>query len=842
MRDHLTRNVRRVERRTVVVIVTALLIPMAATLLLRGAPFQQTVVINFENLAAGDRLTTQFGGDGIVFENGVVGNDLGARSGTRALRSVPIASEVFSPVPVNMSFPNPARRIRRVSFFANSPGQAQRGTLQAFGPSGNLLSQDGPKMVAANAFTTRFEVRGNNTPIARAVFRLENSITYAIDDIELEGSTGGPPPPPPQVVITQPPNGAELDTDVFTIEGTVTGQGLLTSVNARIEFMQRPELGLGVHSNVLPLNGSGTTRNFTLPDGFGGAPLGPIKVIVTAENFAGLKGSATSTFNNMPQRIRQRAAAEGPALGPFSFGILGDCKTAVYQNAAITVNGIQTFMIKGEIFKKWLANRDRLGCPTAEQRNRRTFQFEGSNWCIFVSGTEGPCEAPDVPGVVQEFVGGRIYNTNGIGTFYVPTVFVDAIEKRGGEPATGVPLADPISSAGIMKTWLFQRFFVPELPKRLPSTLEIRGTPPRLYLERQSGYLNDPVTKLPVETTATIWEHFSCGPDRNLGPCDVDPTPDQPPPIPDTGTKFCQGKTLVDTFKTGVGPRAWEPVLGRLPLSQLSLPPGLRAIDPGNYIATPLFGVVTMGKGADEDLSLVHEWCYSSIAWEPFDWATVPIAAPRAVACKSDWLVRVRPYGAHQGTAPFGGLYGGTSDNTTVKVEYERFYHIDWFDLPLKRDLIFTTGRWVIDCEHDNFKTELHPIFMYSKMRTVTSLIAPFTGILKPNPFGGTPENPVPATQADIWVTGWYPGDPIEFDVYPPPRPHPDATLVVNKPIDSEAAEGLSIESRLEPGGIAMRAHIRFTAPLSKPIVTFLGEMKWQTGRGYAGQWYVHWK
>jgi len=839
MRDHLTKNVRRFARRTVVVIVTALLIPMAALVLRGEPPFQQTAVINFEDLAPGTPLGTQFGAKGIVFENGVVGTDLGARSGTRALRSVPIASEVFSPVPINMSFPAQAQ-IRRVSFFVNSPGQAQRGTLQAFGPTGNLLSQDGPKLVAANVFTTRFEVRGNNTRIARAVFKLENSITYAIDDFELEGSIGGPPPPPPQVVITQPPNGAEFDTSLFTIEGTVTGQGLLTSVKARIEFAQSPELGLGVSNNTLPLNGSGTTRNFTLPGGFS-PPLGPIKVTVTAENFAGVKGSATSTLNNMPQRIRQRAAAEGAALGPFSFGILGDCKTAVYQNAAITVNGTQTFMIKGEIFKKWLENRDRMGCPIAEQRNRRSFEFEGSNWCIFVSGTDGPCEAPQVPGVVQDFVGGRIYNTNGIGTFYVPAVFVDAIEKRGGEPATGVPTSDPISSAGIMKTWLFQRFFVPELPKRLPSTLEIRGTPPRLYMERQSGHLNDPVTKLPVETTATIWEHFSCGPDRNLGPCDVDPTPVQPLPIPDTGSKFCQGATLATTLLKGFGPRAWEPVLGRLPFTPLSASPAMRPIDPGNYIATPLYGVVTWAKGADEDLSIVHEWCYSSIAWEPFDWATVPIAAPRAVACKSDWLMRVRPYGAHQGTGSFGSLYGGNSENT-VKVEYERFYHINWFDLPLRRDLIFTSGRWVIDCEHDTYKTELHPIFMYSKMRTVTSLIAPFTGILKPNPFGGTAENPVPATQADIWVTGWYPGDPIEFDVYPPPRPQPDAPLVVNKPIDSEAAEGLSIESRLEPGGIAMRAHIRFSALVRQPPVTFLGEMKWQTGRGYAGQWYVHWK
>jgi len=242
---------------------------------------------------------------------------------------------------------------------------------------------------------------------------------------------------------------------------------------------------------------------------------------------------------------------------------------------------------------------------------------------------------------------------------------------------------------------------------------------------------------------------------------------------------------------------------------------------------------VTAAEMADEDLTLAHEWCYGdslSSVLEPFN-------------CLSDWNYHIRPYGEHTGAGQFGSLYGGTADITTVKLEYERFYAdmVIWLGLPAKRDLMFTAGRWVIDCGHDNFKTELHPIFMFSRMSTVTSTVEPFTGIVNNNPFGGTPENPVPATQANIWVNGWYPGDPIEFDLFPPPRPHPNATLVVNKPIDADAVLGLNFESRHDPLGAANRVHIRITAPIRNNVITDLGEMKWESGREYQGQWFIHW-
>ena len=798
-----------------------------AVLLLSGGPLAAPTLLNFEDLTAGTTVTTQFGARGVVFQGAFIGTDFGARSGTRALRSVPPTAEIFTPVPLVMQFTSPQAR---VSLFANSPGIPRGGTLQAFDANGALVAQDGPKQVAADVFTTRFEVKTNKPRIVRAVLQLENGIHYAIDDLEFDGSAAEPPPPPPQVVIKAPLNGADLDVEMFPLSGTVTGQGLLSTANATIEFGRPPEQTGPPFTTALPVSGTGTTRQFNLPGGFTGVPLGPIKITVTAENFAAAKGSATATVTNLPAAIRQRAASEGaPALGPFRFGVFGaGCKTAVYQNEAISAPAAGgTFVIRGEILAKWIAQRNLLGCPIAEERDRTQFSFEGSSWCIFVSGNDGPCAAPMIPGRVQEFTGGRVFSTTGIGTFYVPGVFVDAIKNRGGESVTGVPLSDPTNSVGVMETWLFQRFVVPELPRRLPSTLEIRGTPARLYIERQSGHLVDPGTGQPIETTGTIWEHFPC--DGNLGPCTVDPTPAQPDPIPGTGDEFCFGGTLPSTILLGIGPRAWEPILAREPFFGDIPVPMLRPIDDGNFISTPMFGVVTWAKLADVDLTLVHEWCYGD--------SLIPLN------CFSDWIFRVRPYGAHTGTGKFGSLYGGSSDNTTVKVEYERFYSdgVIWLGLPSERDLLFTAGRWVIDCGHSTYKTELHPIFMFAKMKTVTSLTDPFTGIVDPNPFGGTPENPVPATQADIWVNGWYPGDPIEFDMFPPPRPSAESTLVVNKPVDSQAAEGITFQNTLEPATAVTRVHVRVTAPSRHNEVTYLGEMKWQSGRGYQGQWYLYW-
>jgi hypothetical protein len=39
-------------------------------------------------------------------------------------------------------------------------------------------------------------------------------------------------------------------------------------------------------------------------------------------------------------------------------------------------------------------------------------------------------------------------------------------------------------------------------------------------------------------------------------------------------------------------------------------------------------------------------------------------------------------------------------------------------------------------------------------------------------------------TLLDGWPNGWWPGDPIDGDIFPPP----DSTLTLNKPVDADAA------------------------------------------------------
>ena len=717
-------------------------------------------VLDFEDLATGTVVMAQYGPRGVLFQNHFLGTDPAAHSGTHVLRTVSPVEEVFEPIPLAMTFTSPQSRVK---LFAASSDIALNGTLTAFDAADNVVARDGPKLVAANAFTSMFEVIDPDpTPsITRAELRLENGIHFAIDDLEFEGEPATQPPTPPVVEITAPVNGAELDVSTVDIAGTVTGEGLLSSVNLTLIYGQPPESTAPPFTSDLALIGTGTTRQFSLP-GFSTVPLGPILVTVTAENSGALTGTGSVALTNMPVAIRDRFTAEGGAasLGAFGFGLFADgCKIAVYELGAISVDGAGvTRIIRGEILAKWLSLRgsndpDGIGCPLEEAR-------------------DGPGGSR-----VQGFQKGRIYSHPTIGTFSVPAVFVDAIDKRGGEEATGIPIAEPTSSSGAMQTWLFQRFTRPDRPDLQPSTIEIRGTPPMLLIERQGGDLS-----YRVEFSATLWESFPCN--GTLGPCSVDPTPGTPPPISDAGNLFCQGT------KYPWGPPEWAPILG-------------------DHISTPVFGVAVHSHMATIDNPFTHENIYDH-------------NCPEQVDCPSDWNVAVLPIGPQRGIAPFTSI---VAENTYVELEYEQYYaqyaHVlmDW---PQVGDLFFAAGRWIIDCGHTPYRTELHPIFMYAKM--------------KAEQFGGHL-----ATRADIWVNGWYPGDPIEFDIFPPPRPSADSVLTLNKPVDADAALDVNVAFNFEPVSAPDHVHVTFTASPRNVQVTDAGEMLFESGRGYEGQWFVSW-
>ena len=669
------------------------------------------------------------------------------------------ADEIFTPIPLVMTFTSPKARVR---LFAKSVSAPLEGTLIAFDAADHVVAQDGPRLVPIDSFTTGFEVIDpDSTPsIVRVELRLQNGTYFAIDDLEFDGDPPPPPPPaPPVVQVTSPPNGAELDVATIDIAGTVTGQGLLATAKLTVLYRRPPESTAPPFTSALGLNGSGTTRTFSLT-GFTGVPLGPITITVTAQNFAAQEGSGSTTFNNLPAAIRGRFAAEGGAatFGGFRFGLFLDgCKVAVYDQGAISADlaGV-TRLIRGAILTKWLALRGPFnqtgffGCPLGPER-------------------DGPGGSR-----AEDFQHGRIYTHATIGTFSVPSVFVDAIDKRGGDEATGLPTAEPVSSSGLMQTWLFQRFQRPNRSDLQPSTLEIRGTPPRLWIERQSWDLS-------VETTGTVYEDFPCS--DVLGPCAVD-VPVPPDPIPNAGDQFCEGTTYP------FGPPEWKAILG-------------------NHVSTPIFGVARASHMASVDNPFSHEYIYD-------------IGCPEKVDCPSDWNVSVRTIGPQRGIAPFTSI---VAENTYVENEYEAYYanyaHV-FMDWPLAGDLWAAAGRWIIDCGHTPYRTELHPVFMWAKMKAEM-----FQGHL--------------ATRADVWVNGWYPGDPIEFDVFPPPRPTPDSLMTLVKPMDADAAFNVNVEFTFEPGGTANHVHVRITASPRQVEVKGNGEMIFQSGRGYVGQWYVFW-
>jgi hypothetical protein len=219
------------------------------------------------------------------------------------------------------------------------------------------------------------------------------------------------------------------------------------------------------------------------------------------------------------------------------------------------------------------------------------------------------------------------------------------------------------------------------------------------------------------------------------------------------------------------------------------------------------------------------------------------------LTCGSDYEFGVRPIGRQFDPSPLPSLYGdgaGDEKQGEMKTEYEEYYASaahKFLGAPANGDLVHITGRWIIDCGHSGYKSELHPLFSFARMKTVVSETNTSTG-LEDDLMGGKP-----ATRVAIWINGWYPGgdhNAIEFDAFPPPRPSPTAVLHVVKPVDFaeggyRAAEDVNLNFSFLPAGATSHVHLRFTSPLRQNVVTGAGEMMFEPGRGYWGIWYLYW-
>jgi hypothetical protein len=157
--------------------------------------------------------------------------------------------------------------------------------------------------------------------------------------------------------------------------------------------------------------------------------------------------------------------------------------------------------------------------------------------------------------------------------------------------------------------------------------------------------------------------------------------------------------------------------------------------------------------------------------------------------CWSDWGLHVRPLALAApdpnlnllrlpanvvGTPPFWNLLSVTADPAfdgqvpmgDMEIEWEADWQNPWTNLadnhpPRPGTLIYLNGRWILDCAHPPFHSEIHPpnTFMAIEMA---------------QPPAGTQG---PVTRSQIWSNEFYEGHPFAVTVWPPPRPSADAQL-----------------------------------------------------------------
>jgi hypothetical protein len=748
---------------------TALRIAVA-TYALAIAPCQAQTSINFDGVPVNRAADFLFAAQGVTFAPNVfIGTNLNnatapaPHSGTQLAHLV--LGEFAGAVPISFDFSNGQTH---VAFYGCSSTPRTTGVAKAFDQSRNVVAQVGPLALSDRVCQTLFDLRSSTPNIVHVEFNVLSGTApaydLAVDDLSFEG--GQPPPSVPTdvpvITITVPTGGVSVDTKSLTVTGTVTGNGLLPS-------LLLTTVGTSAADFSVQLSGAGTARTFsqTVP-----IPLGNVTIIAKEENTGGKQGTATVTLLNLPSSLRDPSGSRGSLqraidLSPF-------CRIAIYPSSAIASVGAKVFAIESQVFAKW------------SSWERATSHSVPGGLCP----TEN-AHAVESATSRQNFVGGRIYFGVSASPFYVPKVFADAIDVLGGEGSVGVPLSDP-QSAPLAHVYLFQRYS--RAVGGLPTTLEIKGLSPKLWVERQGGdltILNHAHQSLAFRT-ATWAEQFKCT--AIYGPCDVAPATSGAP-ISNSGSSFCHGTS----FPNGVD--EWVPVLT-------------------NTTPTLLEGWVSESRHAGQDWSGSHEFPQSDPAFS--GWA--------------DWNVMVHPL------HPFRNLATETEDSVEVEFEWRPAAYFFTLVLPsgpyvqgppYPGDLYITAGRWIIDCGHNPpASAEIHPPFATATVRTVGSLDNPFTS-------------------AGIWVNGYYRGGaPIEFLLFPPPHPAPNAVLNISRTTATNASYDVNVIDMFDPGFTDddgnSYVRVRFTASARLEDVAggfpSGGLMKFKSGREYIGFWTVGWQ
>jgi hypothetical protein len=147
----------------------------------------------------------------------------------------------------------------------------------------------------------------------------------------------------------------------------------------------------------------------------------------------------------------------------------------------------------------------------------------------------------------------------------------------------------------------------------------------------------------------------------------------------------------------GKGTRGCIDASFRVPVVDVDIPigrvlPAWVSVDPSDDIQN-LEGIVTKSHISREDLPLNHTYT----------------GGEQQIA--HDWNINVAPAVAYQGLMSDGNFANGEAE---IEVEWEFDYgdrrgHLPIEALPGVGDQVYMKGRWIYDCGHPPYRTEIHP-------------------------------------------------------------------------------------------------------------------------------------
>jgi hypothetical protein len=184
---------------------------------------------------------------------------------------------------------------------------------------------------------------------------------------------------------------------------------------------------------------------------------------------------------------------------------------------------------------------------------------------------------------------------------------------------------------------------------------------------------------------------------------------------------------------------------------------------------------------------------------------------------------------------------------------------------PESGDRVTIIGRWVVDCGHNDFHSEIHPVELVVSSFLQTGVL-PTGGVFDTTPStrSGTRNFPavvqawndgitshIPATVNKVVVTQDWQGRELNVDLWPPPRPSATSILHYYNLVPNGANTNVDVEPTLEPlsnfNNAPNHVHLRITlisppATSGLPDVDFTGAVEPQTDRSYAGGFLLWWE